>query len=107
MVLAGIGGLGAPELLLILVIVLVLFGGSRLATLGKEIGQGIREFRKATQEEKPESQPAAPPGERPPAAGASPPTTALSRPPEYRPSDAAPPAPTQHTPERPPDVRGA
>ncbi len=105
MVLAGVGGLGAPELLLILVIVLVLFGGSRLATLGKELGQGIREFRKATQEEKPEPQPSVSSGERPPSTGAPPPTTAMARPADYRPNGAAPPAPTQQTSERPPDVR--
>ncbi len=106
MVLAGIGGLGAPELLLVLVIVLVLFGGSRLATLGKELGQGIREFRKATQEEKPEPPRGASSGEQPPPAS-PPPTTAAMTPPEYRPGDAVPPAPAQRTPERPPDFRGA
>jgi sec-independent protein translocase protein TatA len=38
--------LGAPELILILVIVVVLFGSGRLAKLGGELGQGMREFRK-------------------------------------------------------------
>lgn len=36
---------------IILVIVLVLFGGSKLAGLGKSMGEGIREFKKATREE--------------------------------------------------------
>ncbi|MBI4493254.1 MAG: twin-arginine translocase TatA/TatE family subunit [Chloroflexi bacterium] len=43
--------LGPTELILILVIVLVLFGANRVADLGKSMGQGIREFRKATKDE--------------------------------------------------------
>ncbi len=50
MVLAGIGGLGAPELMIILVIVVVLFGSTKLAGIGSSLGQGIREFRKATKD---------------------------------------------------------
>lgn len=38
-------GLGPWELLIVLVIVLVLFGGSRLAGLGKGVGRSIREFK--------------------------------------------------------------
>ena len=38
-------GLGVPELLIILAIVVVLFGASRLAGLGGALGRGIREFR--------------------------------------------------------------
>ena len=39
-------GLGSPELLIILVIVLVLFGVGRLSKIGSELGSGIREFKK-------------------------------------------------------------
>lgn len=39
-------GLRAPELLIILVLVLVLFGGSRVAGLGSSLGQGIRNFKR-------------------------------------------------------------
>ena len=38
----------APELIILLVIALVIFGPNKLPDLGKRIGQGIREFRKAT-----------------------------------------------------------
>lgn len=39
------GSLGPTELLIILAIVVVLFGASRLAGLGGALGRGIREFR--------------------------------------------------------------
>ena len=42
-------GLGIPELLLILVIGLVLFGPGKLAESGKALGKGIREFRAAAE----------------------------------------------------------
>lgn len=38
--------LGVPELLVILVIVVIIFGSSKLPQLGKGIGEGIRNFRK-------------------------------------------------------------
>jgi sec-independent protein translocase protein TatA len=37
--------IGVPELLIVLVIVVLFFGTGRLVNLGKELGQGIREFR--------------------------------------------------------------
>jgi sec-independent protein translocase protein TatA len=40
-------GLGVTELLLILLALLILFGGSKLPALGKGLGEGIRGFRKA------------------------------------------------------------
>ncbi len=43
-------GLGATELIIILVIVLVLFGGSRLPEIGKGIGEAIKNFKKSTAE---------------------------------------------------------
>lgn len=38
--------LGTPELVIILLIVVVLFGGSRLPALGKGMGQALRSFKK-------------------------------------------------------------
>jgi sec-independent protein translocase protein TatA len=42
-------GLGWPELLIILVVAILLFGGSRLAGIGKGTGRAIREFKEETQ----------------------------------------------------------
>ena len=39
------GRIGTTELLVILLIALVLFGGSRVAGLGKALGTSLREFR--------------------------------------------------------------
>jgi len=43
-------GLGLPELLIILVIVVLLFGAGRLPQIGAGIGEGIRNFRKSMKE---------------------------------------------------------
>jgi sec-independent protein translocase protein TatA len=42
--------LGAPELIIILVIVLVLFGSTRLPKLARSIGQASKEFKKGIDE---------------------------------------------------------
>ncbi len=43
--------LGGTELILILLIVLILFGGTRLPSLARGLGQAIREFKKASTED--------------------------------------------------------
>lgn len=42
--------LGGPEILGLLVVALILFGANRLPEIGKGLGKGIREFKKATRE---------------------------------------------------------
>ena len=44
------GSIGIPELLVILFIVILIFGASRLPELGKGLGKGIRNFKEATKE---------------------------------------------------------
>lgn len=43
--------LGAPELIVIVVLVLLLFGGKKIPELMKGIGKGIKEFKSASKEE--------------------------------------------------------
>ncbi|MBW3573977.1 MAG: twin-arginine translocase TatA/TatE family subunit [Actinobacteria bacterium] len=50
------GSLGAPELLIILVIILLVFGGAKLPKLAKSLGQAQREFKKGTTEAEREEQ---------------------------------------------------
>ena len=45
--------LGTTEILLILVLALVVFGGGKLAGVGKALGQSIKEFKKEVKEEEP------------------------------------------------------
>ncbi len=46
------GPLGVPELLIILVVVLLVFGPKRLPEMAKGIGQSVREFRKGIRDMK-------------------------------------------------------
>lgn len=47
--------LGWPEIVMILVIVMVLFGAKKLPELARGLGSGIKEFKKASREDSPES----------------------------------------------------
>ena len=42
------GRIGIPELLIILTIIILIFGASRLPEIGRGIGKGIRNFKDAT-----------------------------------------------------------
>lgn len=43
-------GIGIPEFLIILAIIIVIFGASRLPEIGRGIGKGIKNFKEATKE---------------------------------------------------------
>jgi len=45
-----IGGIGIPELIVILVIVLIIFGAGKLPEIGAGLGRGIQNFKKASKE---------------------------------------------------------
>jgi sec-independent protein translocase protein TatA len=44
------GSLGFPELVVILIIIIMIFGANRLPEIGRGIGKGIRNFKDATKE---------------------------------------------------------
>lgn len=48
--------IGVTEILLILALALVLFGGSKLSGVGKALGQSIREFKKEVSSDKDDSE---------------------------------------------------
>lgn len=51
-------GLGFPELLLILIIVVIIFGASKLPQLGRGLGEGISNFRDGLKGKPDENKPA-------------------------------------------------
>jgi sec-independent protein translocase protein TatA len=50
--------LGMPELLVVLAIVVIIFGATRLPQLGKGLGEGIRNFRKGMKHDEEPAEPA-------------------------------------------------
>ena len=44
------GSLGFPELIIILIIIIMIFGANRLPEIGRGIGKGIRNFKESTRE---------------------------------------------------------
>ena len=96
------GNLGATEILLILLVVLLVFGAKRIPEIARGLGKGIREFKDATNDIKREltvsdtPPPSAPPQighpQQPHAPAAPPPQ------PQYAPPPSAPPAPPPSAP---------
>lgn len=71
--LANLMGFGNPvEIAIIAGVVVLLFGGAKLAGFGKSMGQGIKEFKKATHDDDDETVP-------PAAAPAPPPTIVVTK----------------------------
>jgi len=71
---------GGPELIIILVVVLVLFGGSQLPKLAKNLGKAQKEFKEGMGEGAQSSTPTQPPP-APPQAAAPPPPPPPAAPP--------------------------
>jgi sec-independent protein translocase protein TatA len=44
------GGLGTPEIILIVLVILLLFGAKKIPDFAQGLGKGIREFRKAAKD---------------------------------------------------------
>ena len=55
-----LGNLGMPEILLIMVIALLVFGAKRLPEIGSSLGKGIREFKRSMKEVTDDIDPTAP-----------------------------------------------
>lgn len=83
-------GLGVPELLIILAVVLLLFGGARLAGLGKSTGRALREFKEETKGLKSDDSQQQPPLNPGPGPGA--PTNTNYQPPPQANTSAQPPS---------------
>ena len=61
------GKIGLPELLVILVIALIIFGPSKISELGKGLGEGIRNFKSAVKDGETTTPPSDPPRRSSPA----------------------------------------
>ena len=47
----GIGGISFWQILIILVVILVLFGGKKIRTMGSDLGESLKGFKKAIKDE--------------------------------------------------------
>jgi len=60
------GRIGLPELLIILLILVVLFGAAKIPQLGRGLGEGIRNFKKGLRDKGDDDDPASPGGSQEP-----------------------------------------
>jgi sec-independent protein translocase protein TatA len=67
------GSLGAPELIIIAVVIILIFGVGKLSGLGKDLGSSIKEFRRAVKDED---------EEKPPVAASAPAQQTITAPPQ-------------------------
>ncbi|MBL7110341.1 MAG: twin-arginine translocase TatA/TatE family subunit [Bacteroidales bacterium] len=51
-----LGMIGPWQIVLVVIVLLLLFGGRKIPELMKGLGQGMKEFKKATKEEKPDTE---------------------------------------------------
>ncbi len=79
----GLFNLGGGEIILILALILILFGAKKLPELAKGLGQGIKEFKKATKEVTDEVQSAMDDHPSPPPQKRLPPTNPQPAEPEH------------------------
>jgi sec-independent protein translocase protein TatA len=54
------GSIGMPELMVILVIVLIIFGAGKLPQIGENLGKAIRNFKKSTEKDQIDNTPKKP-----------------------------------------------
>ena len=47
----GIGGISFWQILIILVVILILFGGKKIRTMGSDLGEGLKGFKKAIKDD--------------------------------------------------------
>ena len=47
----GIGGISFWQILIILVVILILFGGKKIRTMGSDLGESLKGFKKAIKDE--------------------------------------------------------
>ena len=47
----GIGGISFWQILIILVLILILFGGKKIRTMGSDLGEGLKGFKKAIKDD--------------------------------------------------------
>ena len=47
----GLGGISFWQILIILVVILILFGGNKIRTMGSDLGEGLKGFKKAIRDD--------------------------------------------------------